>query len=108
MLPLLPCIGEEGTNNFVQSNTEWSVPIVLDNLIHRGDIPPTIAVFVTPGRNDAFNAANPQTNQRSVEYDSVSERNALFLQREVLAPIEATYSITTDPTRRCVCVRLRR
>ena len=87
----------------VSSDSEWSVPIVLDNMIAAGDIPPTIAVFVTPGQNDAFNAANPKTNQRSVEYDTVSDLNSAFLLEEVLAPIEAEYRITTDPARRCVC-----
>ena len=52
---------------------------------------------------DAFNAANPKTNQRSVEYDTVSDLNSAFLLEEVLAPIEAEYRITTDPARRCVC-----
>ena len=92
-----------GTNDYAPSGADWSVPIVLDNLIAAGDIAPTIAVFITPGRNDAFNAANPKTNQRSVEYDTVSARNADFLDAEVLAPIEAAYNITADPTRRCVC-----
>jgi len=35
----------------------------------------------------------------------VSDRNAHFLQDEVLAPIEAEYNITTNPARRCACVR---
>jgi enterochelin esterase-like enzyme len=95
----------EGTSEFVPSGAEWSVPTVLDNLIHCANIPPTIAVFVTPGRNDDFNVANPTTNQRSVEYDTVSDHNAHFLQDEVLAPIEAEYNITTNPARRCACVR---
>lgn len=29
----------------------WRVPVVLDNLIARGDMPPTIAVFINPGHD---------------------------------------------------------
>lgn len=35
----------------------------------------------------------------------MSDRNAHFPEDEVLAPIEAEYNITTNPARRCACVR---
>ena len=35
----------------------------------------------------------------------MSDRNAHFPDDEVLAPIEAEYNITTNPARRCACVR---
>jgi poly(3-hydroxybutyrate) depolymerase len=72
------------------------VPVVLDNLIHRQDLPPTIAVFLSPGKNPDY------AQQRSHEYDTVDDVNATFLIEEVLPPIAAKYNISDDPKRRCV------
>ena len=43
--------------------TVQGVPVVLDNLIHSGEIPPTIAVFLSPGRTADY------PEQRSLECD---------------------------------------
>src|SRR5690242_1901468 len=34
---------------YVDTNGQMRVPVVFDNLIHRGEMPVTIAVFVNPG-----------------------------------------------------------
>ena len=63
----------------------------LDNLIFKGEMPVTIGVFVTPGRN-------PQNaEQRSVEYDTVSEVFANFLEKDILPLVSAEYNISKDP-----------
>jgi enterochelin esterase family protein len=56
-------------------------PIVLDNLIHRGDIPVLIGVFVEPGTIG-------NTSNRSIEYDTVSDHYARFLLEEILPAVE--------------------
>src|SRR5690606_21993046 len=50
------------------------VPAVLDNLVHRGDIPPTIGVFVTPGHRgerypDDLGMSNP--DHRAQDYHAI-------------------------------------
>ena len=75
----------------------FGVPTVLDNLIHRKEIPATICVFLSPGKHQDY------AEQRSHEYDTVNGLNAQFLTEEVLPPIEAKYNISRDPKRRCVC-----
>lgn len=67
--------------------------IVLDNLIHSGDMPVTIAVFVDPGEPD----------NRNVEYDAFSARYAEFLLTEILPNVERDYSVTHDPYQRGIC-----
>ena len=52
------------------------VPQVLENLIHKKDIPVTIGIFITPGqRGDTYpedlGTGNP--NNRAAEYDSLTD-----------------------------------
>lgn len=72
---------------------------VFDNLLHAGEMPPTVGVFVMPGRTDT----NPQ--QRSFEYDSVTETYGRFLLEDVLPFVEAEIgcALTQDPAWRTIC-----
>jgi len=65
------------------------MPPMLDNLIHEKRIPPIVAVFIAPGPGA----------QRSIEYDTVSDRYTNFVETEVLPRIAKDYQIafTTDP-----------
>ncbi|MDX1946186.1 MAG: alpha/beta hydrolase-fold protein [Pirellulaceae bacterium] len=83
----------------------WRVPVVFDNLIARGDMPPTIAVFINPGHDPS--KGNPQTpwkaSNRSYEYDSLGDRYSRFLLEEIIPEVEKRYSITKDPDQRAIC-----
>ena len=73
------------------------VPTVMDNLIHRKEMPATIGIFITPGqRGDAYpdriGTGNP--NNRSVEYDSLGDAYARFLVEELLPEVGKTYNLT--------------
>lgn len=72
---------------------------VLDNLIHAGDIPVTIGVFVDPGTREG----SSQPKNRNVEYDAFDDRYVTFLLEEVLPHVTGRYAITTDPARWGVC-----
>ena len=61
--------------------------IVLDNLIHRGDIPVTIGVFVDPG---IFPDAEDPKN-RNTEYDAFDDRYAGFLLNEIIPEVSKHY-----------------
>jgi enterochelin esterase-like enzyme len=61
--------------------------IVFDNLIHRGELPPTIGLFVDPG----------QPGNRNLEYDAFDDRYASFLLTEIVPYVRRRYSITDDP-----------
>ena len=68
---------------------ELNLPVLLDNMIHEGKIPVTIALMVDYG---AFGPGNPAyrygafwaNDNRSAEYDSVDERYANFIVDEVM------------------------
>ncbi len=81
------------------------VPQVLENLIHKKDIPVTIGIFITPGqRGDAYpedlGTGNP--NNRAAEYDSLSDAYARFIVEEMLPEVGKTYNLTKDPARRAI------
>ncbi len=65
------------------------MPVMLDNLIHDKRIPPIVAVLLAPGPG----------GQRSIEYDTVSDRYVNFVESEVLPRITREYQVafTTDP-----------
>src|SRR5262245_33982076 len=89
----------------VNPKGQLRVPQVLDNLISKKDIPVTIGVFITPGQRgdtypDELGTKNP--DNRSAEYDSLSNTYAGFLIDELLPEISKTYSLATDPARRAI------
>lgn len=80
------------------------LPIVLDNLIAKGDIAPTLGVFVTPGNmSDAFPDVgwnNP--DHRAPEYDDTDDDYARLISDEILPQVRKTYAFTDDPKRRVI------
>ncbi|HEU4675181.1 MAG TPA: alpha/beta hydrolase-fold protein [Motilibacteraceae bacterium] len=73
--------------------------VVLDNLVHRGDIPPTIGVFVDPG---VFPDAE-QPKNRNTEYDAFDDRYVGFLLTEIVPQVRAAHRLCDDPSRWVVC-----
>jgi enterochelin esterase family protein len=70
---------------YVTSDGQQRVPIVLDNLIARGEMPVTVALFVNPGdRTDASRADGWKASNRSFEYDSLGDAYARFLIEEFI------------------------
>lgn len=92
---------------YVDDEGEMRVPIVFDNLIHRGEMPVTIGVFVDPGhKKDELPPEpgwRPQPENRSFEYDTLSSDYAQFLLSEILPQVEKEYRLTADPDGRAIC-----
>ncbi len=76
------------------------VPTVLDNLIARGDMPVTVSLFVNPGSfpDNRMEAGK----ERSIEYDTLSERYVRFLLEEILPEAEKTINLRHDAASRAV------
>lgn len=80
-----------------------TVPVAFDNLIHAGDLPITIAVFINPGIVPALHdQAQPRFN-RSFEYDAVDGRYARFLLEEILPLALDGLKVTENPNLRGLC-----
>ena len=82
---------------------ECNTPTVFDNLIHKGDMPVTIGLFVSPGDRGPGNPAFGGKDNRSVEYDSMGDRYARFLVEELLPLVESKLRITPNPAGRAIC-----
>ena len=93
-------------HDYVNTKGNWRVPIVFDNLIARGEMPPTVAIFINPG-HDASKVTQKtnawQSNNRSVEYDTLSDLYARFLLEEILPEVEKKWPLTKDPALRAIC-----
>ena len=83
----------------------FRVPVVFDNLIARGDMPPTIAVFINPGHDKS--KPKPESpwkgSNRSFEYDSLGDRYARFLLEEIIPEVEKKCTLSKAPEMRAVC-----
>lgn len=93
--------GQRATN----PNGVLRVPAVLDNLIHKKQIPVTIGIFITPGnRSDAYpdNLGFGNPNNRSVEYDSLGDKYARMILDEMLPEVGKTYNLSKNPDERAI------
>ena len=73
------------------------VPVVLDNLIARRDVPPMIAMFVDPGVMPALSDQAQNRYERIFEYDSLTPRFSNFLIEELVPEVARTYNLSKDP-----------
>jgi enterochelin esterase-like enzyme len=87
--PLLVCHDAMGLHD---NQPAPYLPTILDNMIADKRLPPMIAVMEMP------------SNQRSLEYDTVSGKFAEYLEAEVLPRIAKDYNVTftKDPDARAV------
>ena len=73
------------------------VPVVLDNLIAKHDLPPMIAIFVDPGILPAVSDADQNRYNRIFEYDSLTPRFSDFLLSELIPEVAKTYNLSQNP-----------
>jgi enterochelin esterase-like enzyme len=88
---------------FMRKDGAFRVPVVLDNLIAKQQMPVTIAVGVNPGMIPPTLPGAKPRNNRSFEYDSLGDANARFLLEELLPEATKGLNITTDAAGRAVC-----
>ncbi len=100
-VPAAVMVFQDG-GGFVGEQGRWRVPIVFDNLIHKGQMPATIGVFVNPGVLPAPSADQEARYNRSFEYDGLGDRYARFLLEEILPEVAKTHTLTSDPNLRAI------
>lgn len=89
---------------FINPKGDTRVPVVFDNLIAAGEIPPLIGVFINPGHvGTEFPKAGEKFNNRSAEYDTLSDAYVRFLLEEILPEVAKTHALTQDPELRAIC-----
>jgi len=81
---------------------EYRVPTVIDNLTARGELPVIISVFLDSGSTTLGDTGRPAKQNRSIEYDTVSDKYYQFLSQEILPDVEKKYNIRKDPAGRAI------
>ncbi|MCA8994912.1 MAG: SMP-30/gluconolactonase/LRE family protein [Planctomycetaceae bacterium] len=81
----------------------WKIPTVLDNLTHKGEVPPQIGIFIEPGVVPAANENAEARYNRSFEYDGLGDAYARFLLEEILPAVGKDYNLSTNPNDRAIC-----
>lgn len=87
-------------SGYISETGHSRIPIVFDNLIHKGDLPPLVGIFVNPGVLPARNDQQQARYNRSFEYDALGDRYARFLIEEILPEVSKTVRISADPNDR--------
>ena len=95
--------GQRATNP--APNASLRVPQVMENLIHKKEMPVTLGLFITPGHRaetypTTLGQGNP--NNRAQEYDALSDAYARFLVEEMIPELKKKYAITDDPEGRVI------
>lgn len=85
-------------HDYVGVKGAWRVPVVFDNLIARGDMPPTIAIFINPGHSGETKPASAwKNNNRGKEYNTLGDTYARFLLDEIIPQVQKDYTLTDNP-----------
>ncbi len=99
--PLALMVFQDG-DLFRDPDGAFRVPIVLDNLIDKGDLPVMAAVLINSGTPPVqagveSRATPPEKSIRSIEYDTLSADYANFLLEEILPEARKHVLITDNP-----------
>ncbi len=89
---------------YVNKTGEYRVPVVFDNLMHKGELPQIIGIFINPGEKGEELPKMPwKANNRSVEYDTVSDTYVRFLETEMIPEVAKELNLSKDPNQRAIC-----
>lgn len=102
--PACLMVFQDGSSYVNNPKSPGYLPTIFDNLIHAGDMPVTIGLFINPGVVPApHDQAQPRFN-RSFEYDSMGPRYATFLIDEMLPKLtkEHALKISENPDDRAI------
>src|SRR5262245_39685730 len=90
---------------FIAADGNVRHPNVLNNLIHRREIPVMIGVFINPGRRPDQPEPVPsnwgdRTTNRPTEYNELNDKYARVIIDELIPELKKQYAISSDPDQR--------
>jgi enterochelin esterase family protein len=90
-------------HTYVDEKGQFRVPVVLDNLIHRREMPVTVGIFINPGHRGEEPPENRwRADNRSFEYDTLSDQYARFLLEEILPEVAKGLRLSEKPEDRAI------
>src|SRR5262249_48646067 len=88
--------------NYQNEKGQFRVPIVLDNLINRHELPVMIGIFVNPGVVPSVEGQGQGRSNRSFEYDTLSPQYVTFLEKEILPEVGKEYKLRQEAAGRAI------
>jgi enterochelin esterase family protein len=83
---------------------QYRATVVMDNLIHKKEIPVMIGIFINPGVfPDKLDGKQKPVSNRSFEYDTLSPQYVEFLEKEILPEVSKKYKLRSDAAGRGIC-----
>jgi enterochelin esterase-like enzyme len=87
---------------FKNETGDARVPNVIDNLVHRREIPVMLCVFINPGRTPEQPEPTPKdwgdrNTNRPTEYNTPDDKYARVICDELLPALSKDYNISKDP-----------
>ena len=82
---------------YVDREGSVRAPTVFDNLIHKGEMPVTIGIFINPGRKEQA------WDQRKTQYVPLDDTYARFLLEEIIPEVGKAYNLVEEAAGRAVC-----
>jgi enterochelin esterase-like enzyme len=87
---------------YQKADGPFRVPVVFDNLIHKKEMPVTIGIFINPGIVPAAENSQKPRQNRSFEYDTLSDQYARFLEKEILPEVGKHYKLRQEAAGRAI------
>ena len=81
---------------------QFRAPVVLDNLIHKKELPAMVGLFINPGAVPPSAPGGVGRSTRSFEYDTPNDSYAHFLIDEMLPELAKYATISADPNDRAI------
>jgi len=97
-----PLIVFQDGGGAVSPKGQFRATVVLDNLIHKGEIPAMVALFINPGTVPGATPGAKSRSTRSYEYDTPDGTYAKFLIDEMLPEVAKRAKISPAPEERAV------
>jgi enterochelin esterase-like enzyme len=93
--PACVMVFQDGAD-YVDSDGLVRAPTVFDNLIHKGEMPVTIGIFINPGKKERA------YDQRAIQYVPLDDTYARFLLEEILPEVNKDYNLVSDASGRAI------
>src|SRR4051794_4554246 len=92
---------------FLNTNGDYRIPNVFDNLIYCREMPVTIGVFINPGHTPAQKESSSTNwcdsiNNRGEEYNALNDRYTTMIISELLPALEKDYALSKNPDDRAI------
>jgi enterochelin esterase family protein len=93
--PACVMVFQDGTG-YANPKGQYRVPVVLDNLIHKKELPVIVGIFIDPGTFPPTKPGRDPVRNRSFEYDTLSDQYVRFLEREILPEVGKGLNLRKD------------